>query len=62
LKRDCERYNAFVLDGWLVIRFAWEHVMFEPQYVDRVLRGAVALLSGAPLEPAVELHGEPRSA
>ena len=62
LKRDCERYNAFVLDGWLVIRFAWEHVMFEPQYVDRVLRGAVALLSGTPLEPAVEPPGESRSA
>ena len=23
LKHDCERYNAFVVDGWLVVRFAW---------------------------------------
>ena len=40
LKRDCERYNAFVLEGWLVIRFAWEHVMFDPAYVSAVLRSA----------------------
>ena len=46
LKHDCERYNAFVVDGWWVVRFAWEHVMFEPQYVDGVLRAVVALLSG----------------
>ncbi len=47
LKHDCERYNAFVVDGWLVVRFAWEHVMFEPAYVDRVLRAMVELLGGA---------------
>lgn len=53
LKHDCERYNAFVVDGWLVVRFAWEHVMFEPAYVDRVLRGMVALLGGASYGRAV---------
>lgn len=37
LKRDCERYNAFVADGWRVVRFSWEHVMGEPDYVRRVL-------------------------
>ncbi len=46
LKRDCERYNAFVLEGYLVVRFAYEHVMFDPDYVRRVLVAAVALLSG----------------
>lgn len=45
LKRDCERYNAFVVDGWLVVRFAWEHVMFEPDYVARVLGDVVAARS-----------------
>ncbi len=44
LKRDCERYNAFVVAGWTVIRFSWEHVMFEPDYVRRVL---VAFVDGA---------------
>ena len=33
LKRDCERYNAFALEGWLVLRFSWEHVMHDPPYV-----------------------------
>lgn len=43
LVHDCERYNALVLRGWLVVRFAWEHVMFEPDYVRDVL---TALVSG----------------
>ncbi|MGH3425613.1 MAG: endonuclease domain-containing protein, partial [Nocardioidaceae bacterium] len=38
LKRDCERYNALVCRGWIVLRFAWEHVMFEPDYVAAALR------------------------
>jgi hypothetical protein len=38
LKRDCERYTALVIRGWLVVRFAWEHVMFEPDYVRDCLR------------------------
>jgi hypothetical protein len=48
LKRDCERYNAFVLEGWLVIRFAWEHVMFHADYVRAVLVAVVGLLSRGP--------------
>ena len=48
LTRDCERYNAFVVDGWLVIRFAWEHVMLRPDYVDRVLRDVVRRLGEGP--------------
>ncbi len=37
LKRDCERYNALVLRGWVVLRFSWEHVMFSPDYVRECL-------------------------
>jgi very-short-patch-repair endonuclease len=33
LRRDCERYTALGLRGWLVLRFAWEHVMHQPGYV-----------------------------
>jgi very-short-patch-repair endonuclease len=62
LKRDCERYNAFVLDGWWVVRFAWEHVMFQPDYVDRVLRGMVALLGRGPGRRALAAPGERLSA
>ncbi|MGH3443978.1 MAG: hypothetical protein ACRDPB_01250 [Nocardioidaceae bacterium] len=54
LKRDCERYNAFVIAGWLVVRFAWEHVMFEPEYVRRVLEGVVALLGRGPQGRALQ--------
>jgi very-short-patch-repair endonuclease len=48
LKRDCERYTGLVIRGWTVVRFAWEHVMFEPCYVRDCL---VALVEG-PLEHA----------
>lgn len=40
LKRDCERYNALSLRQWTVLRFSWEHVMFEPGYVADCLRAA----------------------
>lgn len=33
LRRDCRRYTGLVVRGWLVTRFAWEDVMFEPGYV-----------------------------
>lgn len=53
LKKDCERYNAFLIDGWLVIRFAWEHVMFEPDYVRQVLAAVVELLTRRSQEQAL---------
>jgi very-short-patch-repair endonuclease len=43
LTRDCARYNDFALLGWMVIRFSWSQVIFEPQYVLRVLSDAVVL-------------------
>jgi very-short-patch-repair endonuclease len=53
LKRDCERYNAFVVAGWLVLRFAYEHVMFDPDYVRSVLVAAVELLGRGSLGRAL---------
>lgn len=41
LKRDAERYNELSVRGWLVLRFAWEHVMFEPDWIAAVLAAAV---------------------
>ncbi len=41
--RDCVRYNALVLAGWLVLRFTWEQVMFAPDEVVRSVRAALAL-------------------
>jgi very-short-patch-repair endonuclease len=42
LRRDAQRYNRFVVHGWLVLRFAWEDVMFRPDEVRAVLEAAVA--------------------
>ncbi|HWJ67007.1 MAG TPA: hypothetical protein VNT31_10045 [Nocardioides sp.] len=42
LRNDARRYNAFVVHGWLVLRFTWEDVMFRPDEVEAVLRAAVA--------------------
>ena len=33
LRRDCRRHTRLALLGWLVLRFAWEDVMHEPDYV-----------------------------
>jgi hypothetical protein len=33
LHRDAQRYNALVLRGWTVLRFTWEDVMLDPDYV-----------------------------
>lgn len=33
LRRDCRRYTKLVLLGWRVLRFAWEDVLFHPDYV-----------------------------
>jgi hypothetical protein len=41
LAMDVRRYNWFEVDGWQVLRFAWEQVMFEPAYVRAVLEAAV---------------------
>lgn len=41
MSRDCARYNAFTLRGWLVLRFSWRQVMRQPAYVRWVLRTAV---------------------
>ncbi|RNM14794.1 hypothetical protein [Nocardioides pocheonensis] len=46
LTRDCVRYNTFACRGWIVVRFSWEQVMFDPAYVVTVLVDAVALARG----------------
>ena len=37
---DCARYDNLVADGWTVLRFAWEQVMYRPDWVRGAL-GAV---------------------
>ena len=44
---DCVRYNALVTGGWIVLRFTWEQVMFEPDQVVATVRAARALSRAA---------------
>jgi very-short-patch-repair endonuclease len=58
LTRDCRRYNALMRLGWLVIRFSWYQVQFEPAYVRQTIEATVELarrvhgLSGRPANVA----------
>ncbi len=44
LRKDARRYDLMVVNGWLVLRFAWEDVMFDQESVRQVLVSAVALV------------------
>lgn len=41
--RDCERYNALTAAGWHVLRFAWEQVMANRDYVIRTVQAVIAV-------------------
>ena len=43
LERDARRYNAMVLEGWIVLRLCYHDVMHEPGVVHATLVAAVAL-------------------
>jgi very-short-patch-repair endonuclease len=43
LRKDVRRYSLLVADGWLVLRFTWEDVMFRPEWVIGVISRTVAL-------------------
>lgn len=43
--RDCRRYDEMTIAGWVVLRFAWEHVMFESVWVRDVIACVVGLRS-----------------
>ncbi len=38
LRADCRRYDEMTRAGWTVLRFAWEHVVGDPQWVVAVVR------------------------
>jgi very-short-patch-repair endonuclease len=42
LEGDCRRYDDLVAEGWTVLRFAWEQVMFDRPWVSRTLRTTAA--------------------
>lgn len=41
LRRDCRRYTELGARGWLVLRFTWEQVMFDQDWVRRMIGKAV---------------------
>jgi very-short-patch-repair endonuclease len=41
LVADCWRYDELTVAGWLVLRFAWEQVMFQQEWVAAMVAGAV---------------------
>ncbi|MEA5453361.1 hypothetical protein SPF06_01375 [Sinomonas sp. JGH33] len=41
LHRDCTRYNELVRDQWTVLRFSWEHVMFDRAWVGQVVADVI---------------------
>jgi very-short-patch-repair endonuclease len=41
--KDCRRYTVLATAGWLVLRFTWTQVMFEPEWVAARIEQAVAL-------------------
>ena len=41
LSADARRYDLLVADGWLVLRFAYEHVMTQPDFVRRMVAAVV---------------------
>lgn len=40
LRRDARRYDLLVVNGWLVLRFAWEDVMHDQEWVGSVIEAA----------------------
>lgn len=46
--RDCNRYDEMILAGWIVLRFAWEHVMFHADWVREVIAWVVGQRLGVP--------------
>lgn len=46
--RDCRRYDELVARDWLVLRFTWEQVMFDPDWVARIITDVVRLSRGRP--------------
>jgi very-short-patch-repair endonuclease len=46
LRSDARRYDLLVAAGWIVLRFAWEDVMHDQDFVRQVLVSSVAVARG----------------
>lgn len=41
LRRDCRRHVNLTIRGWRLLRFSWEDVMYDPEWVVEVVRAVV---------------------
>jgi very-short-patch-repair endonuclease len=41
LRRDSRRYDLLVANGWVVLRFSWEDVMHDQDFVRSVIQATV---------------------
>lgn len=63
LRKDVRRYTLLVIDGWTVVRFIWEDVMFRAAWVERMLVRASALATQRTELPHLpEQQGQPSHA
>jgi very-short-patch-repair endonuclease len=46
LEMDCRRYDELISRGWLVLRFSWGQVMFDPEWVRDKLVATYSLRAG----------------
>lgn len=51
LRSDSRRYDLLVAAGWRVLRFAWEDVMHDQQFVRRILVDTVAVVLAQTQQP-----------
>lgn len=59
LRKDARRYNLLVVDGWLVLRFTWEDVMHDPDYVRETLQELVDARRRVLAQPACHVVRRP---
>lgn len=45
--RDCQRYTMLAADGWIELRFTYDQVMFQPDYVLRCIEMALSQRAAA---------------
>lgn len=46
LHADCSRGDELVRRGWTLLRFSWEHIMFDEHWVAEVIRDTLAIAAG----------------
>jgi very-short-patch-repair endonuclease len=62
LRKDCERHTLFAIFGYSSLRFAYEHVMFEQEWVRWALRSwRDVRAGGVPADPPLRVVGRAKA-